>query len=173
MKENPRKNIQENIRKKICKRILERKSAKEYSEENPRKNLWAKNRENSLEKIICETILKENPQIPYSIFLRGFSFEYFLGISVEYSFAEFLSNILLLLFLLNMVMRDHVKKSVDGSAFWRNCYSKEIFAQTFFMDFLSNTLSRIFFPIFFRGFSFQYYFSDFLSNIPLKIFFQI
>ena len=35
---------------KIRERIFKRKSAKEYSRENPRKNLWAKIRENSLEK---------------------------------------------------------------------------------------------------------------------------
>ena len=55
---------------KIRERIFKRKSAKEYSRENPRKNLWAKIRENSLEKKsvkqfrkkIRKLLLRTNPQ---------------------------------------------------------------------------------------------------------------
>ena len=72
-----------------------------------------------------------------------------------------------------MFIRDHVKKLSSGGAFWRNCYSKEIFAQTFFADFPSHILLRIFFWIFLRGFSFEYFLADFLSNIFSRIFFRI
>ena len=50
------------IFEKIRERIFERKSAKEYSKENPRKNLWAKIREKSLEKI-CVIMSKEKATI--------------------------------------------------------------------------------------------------------------
>ena len=59
--------------------------------------------------------------------------------------------------------------SVDGGAFWQNYYSKEIFAKTFIVDFLSNILSLIFFLIFLSWFSL----ADFLSNILSRIFFRI
>ena len=41
--------------------------------------------------------------------------------------------------------------------------SKEFFAQIFFVD-----IFRVFFPIFFRGFSFGYAFADFLSNMVMR-----
>ena len=79
--------------KKNPPRMYERKSAKEYTKKNPRNNIWKKIRERR-------------------IFFRGFSF--------QYSFADFLSN---------MVMQDHVKIS------WRWCFLTELLLKGDFHSF--------------------------------------
>ena len=124
------------------------------------------------------------------IFFCGYSFKIFLrGFSFEYSFADFLANILseyvFADFLSIMVMRYHIKIQMTGvladgtitQGFSKSNESfntlafflaKRIFVQIFFVDFLLNILSRIFFQIFIHGFSF----SDFLSRIFFQIFFR-
>ena len=70
------------------------------------------------------------------------------------SFADFLSNIHLRIFL-RIFFRglSHLKR--------------------FFVDFLSKIFSQIFCRIFFRGFSFKYTFTDFISSIVSRILFRI
>ena len=97
-------------------------------------------------------------RILFLIFFRRFSF--------EYSFADFLSK---------MVMQDHIFFLTE---LLPKALLKAIKANTLLSIFSYRRFSlkyslRIFFRIFFRGFSFKYYFADFLSNFLLRIFFQI
>ena len=74
-------------------------------------------------------------RIFFRVFFRGFSF--------EYSFADFLSNILLRVFFQIMIYRT-IKISIDGGSFWHLFNLK--WKAVFFADFSSH---------FFRRFSFQ------------------
>ena len=93
-------------------------------------------------------------------FSRIFAQRFFRGFSLEYSFADFLLNILSRIFI-QIWLCGTIKKSYEGVLFTKlfiqgftksnksfntlfNFPSKEIFAQIF-LDFFSNILSRVFF----------------------------
>ena len=120
--------------------------------------------------------LKYSSRIFFRIFFRGFSFKYY--------FADFLSNFLFWIFFQILFRAFSFKYGYAGpyknqvtgvlsygtvtqgftksnSIFITLVYflAKEIFAQTFIVDFLSNIYSRILF----REFSFKYSFADFFE----------
>ena len=83
----------------------------------------------------------------------------------EYSFADFLTNILsynISQFFFRIFFREFLSNTLS-----------RIFFEYSFANFLSNILSRNFLRIFFYEFSFEYSFADFLSNIILRIFLKV
>ena len=110
--------------KKISERI---KSAKEYSKENQRKNMWKKNLWKNIRKKIRERIFERK--------------------STKNIWADFC-----------MVPHNHTWKKISQRIWAMKSFnilvcflSKEIFAQIFFVDFLSNNFTRILFQIWLCG----------------------